>query len=75
MCTFIIEGDGFLYKMCRGIVGTLVQAGLGRFPPEEIRGMLEQKDRRVAGMNAPAHGLVLCKVFYRKKEAHAHRPG
>ena len=29
--TFIIEGGGFLYKMCRGIVGTLVQAGLGKF--------------------------------------------
>src|SRR5690606_39435419 len=26
--TFILEGDGFLYRMCRGIVGTLVQVGL-----------------------------------------------
>ena len=32
LLTFIIEGDGFLYKMCRGIVGTLVQIGLGKFP-------------------------------------------
>jgi tRNA pseudouridine38-40 synthase len=62
--TFIIEGDGFLYKMCRGIVGTLVQIGLGKFPPAEIRRMLAKKDRRVAGMTAPAHGLVLWKVFY-----------
>jgi tRNA pseudouridine38-40 synthase len=62
--TFIIEGDGFLYKMCRGIVGTIVQAGLGKFPPGEIRTMLLKKDRRVAGMTAPAHGLVLWKVFY-----------
>ncbi len=62
--TFIIEGDGFLYKMCRGIVGTMVQAGLGKFPPEEIKTMLAQADRRVAGMTAPAHGLVLWKVFY-----------
>jgi tRNA pseudouridine38-40 synthase len=62
--TFIIEGDGFLYKMCRGIVGTIVQAGLGKFPPEEIQTMLAQADRRVAGMTAPAHGLVLWKVFY-----------
>lgn len=61
---FIIEGDGFLYKMCRGIVGTLVQAGRGNFPPEQIKVMLHQKDRRVAGMTAPAHGLVLWKVFY-----------
>lgn len=62
--TFIIEGDGFLYKMCRGIVGTLVQVGLQKFPPAEIKTMLAKKDRRVAGMTAPAQGLVLWKVFY-----------
>jgi tRNA pseudouridine38-40 synthase len=65
--TFIIEGDGFLYKMCRGIVGTIVQAGLGKFPAGDIKTMLARKDRRVAGMTAPAHGLVLWKVFYAKK--------
>lgn len=62
--TIIIEGEGFLYKMCRGIAGTLVQIGEGRFPPEEVKVMLSRHDRRVAGMNAPAHGLVLQKVFY-----------
>jgi tRNA pseudouridine38-40 synthase len=64
---FIIEGDGFLYKMCRGIVGTIIQAGHGKFPPDEIRKMLAKKDRRVAGMTAPAHGLVLWKVFYERR--------
>ncbi len=64
LLTFIIEGDGFLYKMCRGIVGTIVQVGLGKFPASEIKAMLAQKDRRVAGMTAPAQGLVLWKVFY-----------
>lgn len=63
--TLIIEGDGFLYKMCRGIAGTIVQAGLGKFPPAQIRSMLAQRDRRVAGMSAPARGLTLWKVFYR----------
>lgn len=67
--TFIIEGDGFLYKMCRGIVGTLVQVGLGKFPPAEIKRMLAKKDRRMAGMTAPAHGLVLWKVFYSKSRS------
>jgi tRNA pseudouridine38-40 synthase len=62
--TFIIEGDGFLYKMCRGIVGTIVQAGQGRFAPSDIAKMLDARDRRFAGMTAPAHGLVLWKVFY-----------
>jgi tRNA pseudouridine38-40 synthase len=73
LLTVIIEGDGFLYKMCRGIVGTLVQVGQGKFSAEEVRRMLEKKDRRVAGMTAPAHGLVLWKVFYQR--ANAHRPG
>jgi tRNA pseudouridine38-40 synthase len=68
LITFKIEGDGFLYKMCRGIVGTLVQVGLGKFPPEEINQMLERKDRCVAGMTAPAQGLVLWKVFYKPKD-------
>ena len=64
--TFIISGEGFLYKMCRGIVGTLVQAGLGKFSPDEVRTMLAKKDRRMGGMTAPAHGLVLWKVRYGK---------
>jgi tRNA pseudouridine38-40 synthase len=66
LLTFIIEGDGFLYKMCRGIVGTLVQVGQGKFAAEEITPMLARKDRRAAGMSAPAHGLVLWKVRYGK---------
>jgi tRNA pseudouridine38-40 synthase len=64
LLTFVIEGDGFLYKMCRGIVGTIIQAGQGRFSAADIGGMLEARDRRLAGMTAPAHGLVLWKVFY-----------
>jgi tRNA pseudouridine38-40 synthase len=64
--TFIIEGDGFLYKMCRGIVGTLVQVGQGRIPLAKVEDILASRDRRAAGMTAPAHGLVLWKVFYRK---------
>ena len=67
LLTFIIEGDGFLYKMCRGIVGTLVQIGRGKFAVSDFKNMLDARDRREAGMTAPAHGLVLWKVFYRKK--------
>jgi tRNA pseudouridine38-40 synthase len=66
--TFFLEGEGFLYKMCRGIVGTLVQIGYGKFSPEEVKAMLAKLDRRVAGMNAPAHGLVLWKVFYESRD-------
>jgi tRNA pseudouridine38-40 synthase len=65
--TFIIEGDGFLYKMCRGIVGTLVQVGQGKIAVADIKTILASRDRRGAGMTAPAHGLVLWKVFYEKQ--------
>jgi tRNA pseudouridine38-40 synthase len=65
LLTFVIEGDGFLYKMCRGIVGTLVQVGQGKIAATEIKRILATRDRRVAGMTAPAHGLVLWKVFYK----------
>jgi tRNA pseudouridine38-40 synthase len=75
LLTFTLEGDGFLYKMCRGIVGTIVQAGLGKFPPQEVKRMLAHRDRRLAGMTAPAHGLVLWKVFYRAGTATEAREG
>jgi tRNA pseudouridine38-40 synthase len=64
LLTFIVEGDGFLYKMCRGIVGTIIQVGQGRFSSSDIEKMLAARDRCLAGMTAPAHGLVLWKVFY-----------
>jgi tRNA pseudouridine38-40 synthase len=68
LLTFILEADGFLYKMCRGIVGTLVQLGRGKFTHADLERMLAAKDRRVAGMTAPAQGLVLWKVFYPKSQ-------
>ncbi len=67
LLTFFIEGDGFLYKMCRGIVGTLVQVGQGKIAAADIKQILASRDRRVAGMTAPAHGLVLWRVFYESK--------
>ncbi len=75
LLTFLIEGDGFLYKMCRGIVGTLVQVGQGKIQSDDIRAILNRRDRRAAGMTAPAHGLVLWKVFYKPKPKREHRPG
>ena len=60
----IIEGEGFLYKMCRGIVGTLERVGQGKMKQKEIRQIFHERDRRVAGMNAPACGLTLWRVFY-----------
>ena len=60
----IIEGEGFLYKMCRGIVGTLAHVGQGKLTQKDIRAIFQKCDRRVGGMNAPAGGLTLVKVKY-----------
>lgn len=58
------ECDGFLYKMMRIIVGTLVEVGLGRMHSSRIADILASKDRTAAGPTAPAHGLWLVQVRY-----------
>lgn len=62
--TFVIEGEGFLYKMCRNIVGVVIQVGTGRFSLGDVEGMFESGDRRDAGVTAPPQGLTLWKVIY-----------
>lgn len=62
--TMILEGSGFLYKMCRAIVGTLVQLGEGKISVREIDQMLDPSESQSCGMIAPAHGLTLWKVDY-----------
>jgi tRNA pseudouridine38-40 synthase len=59
-----LEADSFLQYMVRNITGTLVEVGLGRFKPEEVKQMLLSCDRRTAGRTAPAHGLYLLRVLY-----------
>lgn len=61
-----IIGDGFLYNMVRIIAGTLADVGLGRKQPEEMKAMIEGKDRRKAGHTAPPQGLYLSEVFFEK---------
>lgn len=58
------EGDGFLYKMVRNLVGTLVEVGQGKRNPEEIPFLFDRKDRKSIGAAAPASGLCLMAVFY-----------
>ncbi len=50
--------------MVRTIVGTAVDIGRGRWPQSVMAEMLAAKDRRAAGVNAPAHGLCLEAVRY-----------
>ncbi|MDA3921951.1 MAG: tRNA pseudouridine(38-40) synthase TruA [Salinisphaera sp.] len=59
-----IRANAFLHHMVRNIVGTLALVGRGRYPGEWVAGLLEQGDRRLAGMTAPACGLSLRRVHY-----------
>jgi tRNA pseudouridine38-40 synthase len=61
-----VTGVHFLYKMVRNIVGTLVYVGCGKLKIEEIPEILNKKDRTLAGVTAPAHGLTLFAVNYLK---------
>lgn len=61
---FLISADGFLYNMVRIIVGSLVLIGLHRKPVDWMVQVLTARDRRAAGLTAPARGLVLLQVDY-----------
>ncbi len=60
-----IRADGFLHRMARNIVGTLIECGTGRRDPATIPEILRASDRAAAGLTAPAHGLYLAGVRYR----------
>ncbi|GKV66302.1 MULTISPECIES: tRNA pseudouridine(38-40) synthase TruA [unclassified Sporosarcina] len=59
-----VEGDGFLYNMVRTIAGVLLAVGIGWDEPEDVKRILDTKDRKSAGKTAPAHGLYLLEVTY-----------
>lgn len=61
---FKITADRFLRNMVRAIVGTLLEVGQGRMNMEELKRIVENKNRSDAGFSVPAHGLHLTKVVY-----------
>jgi tRNA pseudouridine38-40 synthase len=63
--TFI--GKSFLYKMIRSLMGTLIHVAEEKIEPQEIKKILDAKDRSKAYITAPANGLFLMKVFYDEK--------
>ena len=64
MITVSVCADGFLYNMCRAMVGTMVYAAYGKLLPGDIPVLLEKGDRRLTGPTMPPQGLYLNRVWY-----------
>lgn len=62
--TVSVCANGFLYNMCRAMVGTIVYASYGKLLPQEIPELLEKGDRRLTGPTMPPQGLYLNRVWY-----------
>ncbi len=62
-----VRGNGFLRHMVRIMVGTLVEVGRGRMPPDRVGELLARPAREEAGPTAPARGLFLVEVRYDMK--------
>ena len=64
---FTISADRFLRGMVRAIVGTLVMVGKNKITITDFKKIIEAKDRRVAGNNAPSNALFLVGINYPKE--------
>ncbi len=59
-----IHGNRFLYSMVRSLVGTMVELGKGKLSLEELKSLLNDKQRKGLALTAPPQGLTLIKVNY-----------
>lgn len=59
-----VRANGFLHHMARNFIGTLLEVGRGKRSAQSLAGLIESKDRRLAGPTAPAKGLHLMQVEY-----------
>ena len=64
MIELTFDGDGFLYRMVRNLVGALAKVGQGRLGPADLKKILQNRSRAGAPPTAPAEGLYLSKVRY-----------
>lgn len=62
--TIACEANAFLHHMVRNIVGSVVRVGRGEADAAWLAGLLQQRDRRLAGVTAPACGLTLTRIDY-----------
>ncbi|CUN93575.1 MULTISPECIES: tRNA pseudouridine(38-40) synthase TruA [Clostridium] len=58
------NGNGFLINMVRILSGTLINVGKGQIEPEDIKKMLQSKQRSELAVKAPAKGLCMKEVNY-----------
>ena len=65
--TIFINADGYLYNMVRIITGTLVDVGSGKIKPDDVKKIIEDKNREKAGQTAPPEGLSLYEVIYQEE--------
>jgi len=63
---FTIKADRFLRNMVRAIVGTMLEVGIGKIKPDDVKEVIAKKDRCKAGTSVPAHALFLSKIEYPK---------
>jgi tRNA pseudouridine38-40 synthase len=61
---YTVRGSGFLHHMVRNLVGTFLLMGKGTVSPEDLRRILDARERAAAGPTAPASGLYLVAVEY-----------
>jgi tRNA pseudouridine38-40 synthase len=61
---YTVRGNGFLHHMVRNLVGTFVLVGKGTLKPQDMKRILQARDRSAAGATAPATGLYLVEVEY-----------
>jgi len=58
------DGNGFLYRMVRNLVGAMVKVGQARLCPADLKKILKARSRAGAPPTAPAEGLYLASVKY-----------
>lgn len=64
LLTIKIVGNGFMHNMVRILVAMWLECGRGKYSIEELKLIIEQKNRRFAPKTAPSSGLYLFKVYY-----------
>ena len=62
--TCFVKAKSFLHHQVRNMVGTLKMVGDGHLAPQDVKDIIEAKNRAAAGPTAPAHGLYLKEILY-----------